>query len=252
MTVCTTTNRITSEKIRIDWLPQNCEPAIHVQVLAFEATVSAGTFTLRVNGEETAPITYSATTATLITSINSALDALVGLAGGEIEATGTVNSAITLTASGNGFYRILVDGSSLTGNTTVFPNVTSEVTTWGSDWVILSAELSTFDWDETVNTVDVTAISEYERTEIPVSSEATVSATMYKTDSSWKHTIYAGVWGLIRVFPQGAFVGQEYFVGRVLIDSVSETYPDHEVVENDISGKRQGAWIVPPKSYYAG
>lgn len=251
MSVCVTPNRITSEKIRIDWLPLSCTVETHVQELQFESTLTGGTFRLRVNGEETANITYNSTIATLLTNINNALDALDVLGAGDIVATGTLVTAVTLTAIADGFYKIeLSDIAGLTGNSTNNPNLTTTITTQGSDWFTLSAELSSFGWEESVETVDVTAISEYARTEIPVASTATISATMYKADTSWKHAVYAGAWGIIQVYPQGKFDGEEYFSGRILIESVSEDYPDHEVVERDISGMRQGEWIVPPQSKY--
>jgi hypothetical protein len=46
-------------------------------------------------------------------------------------------------------------------------------------------------------------------------------------------------------------VGNEFFSFRALIDKVSESYPDHDIVEKQVTGARQGAWIVRPDSIYA-
>ncbi|MDE2097152.1 MAG: hypothetical protein KGL39_07890 [Patescibacteria group bacterium] len=77
-----------------------------VQTLNF-ANSPAGTFTLTIldlNGveQETAPITYSSTAATLVTNIQNAINTVIG-AGPLITVAGTAVTAITLTFNGTGY-----------------------------------------------------------------------------------------------------------------------------------------------------
>jgi len=75
-----------------------------VQTLTIGGTPTGGTFTLTFDGWTTAAITWTATDATLLTRINTALDALANGAASAIVATaGTLSSGIgtvTLTFSG--------------------------------------------------------------------------------------------------------------------------------------------------------
>lgn len=251
MAVCTIDNgRFTSKDILIQYLPCG-EEGEHVQVLSFHADVAAGTFKLRVNGNLTAAITFSATIATLLTNINTALDALPNLAPGDIVATGTLVSAVTLTAADIGWFTIDTDGALLTGNTSDEPNITSEVTTQGSRLYTLSAQISKFDYEVTVDTVDVTAISENEATEIPVKESMSFDLSLFRATEDWNIAVKPGNRGILYVYEQGKFVGRKYFAFWALFDKASISFPDHEVVEADMSGVRQGAMVVPFDSVYA-
>lgn len=255
------TSRITSEKIRIEFLPGSIIPATHVQHLLFDAAVDGGTFKLWVNGETTAAITFSAVAATLITNIDTALDALDNLTAGDIVASGTVSTDITLTASGAGnkFFRILGVPANETTLTQGTPNsekkLVMDVTTQGSDWVILSGQATSFSWERSVELVDVTAISEYDRTEIPVAEAVSFDLSIYKLEAStedWVYSIYSGNNGLLWLFPEGKFIGKENYRFTALLETVGEDYPDHEKVEIEIAGMRQGAWDIEPNSIYRG
>jgi hypothetical protein len=75
-----------------------------VQTLTFGGTPTGGTFTLSVFGYTTAPITWSATNATLIANIDAALEALppVGT-GGVTTAAGSLTAGVgTVTLTFNG------------------------------------------------------------------------------------------------------------------------------------------------------
>jgi hypothetical protein len=249
------TARFTSKDIQIDWLPcsdtgDGTEQA-HVQHLYFHDDVTAGTFKLRVNGELTAAITFSATAATLITNVNAALDALAGLGGGDLVLSGADVSDMTLTGSDPFYYEIYVEADLLTGNATSDPNVQTRVTTQGCVTVRISSEVSEFSFEGSAETVDVTAISEYERLEIPVAEAVSFDMSIFKTNSSWERSVKQGISGILTVYPRGKIVGNEFFSFRALIDKVSESYPDHDIVEKQVTGARQGAWIVRPDSIYA-
>lgn len=250
--VCTvTTGRFTSKDLVVQFLPCGTSQ-VHIQQLRFHADVTGGTFKLRVNGEETAAITYSDTIATLLSNINTALDNLVGLAAGEIVATGTLGTNVTLTSNVSKWYTLEISLDSLTGNSTSDPNVTTDVTQQGSMLYTLTSQVSQFSYEETVETVDVTGVSEWEATELPVKSSMTFDMSVYEANETWKHAVFAGQSGKMYVYPKGKVAGREYFAFQALFDTVSVDFPDHEVVEASMSGVRQGAMIVPFHSYYAG
>jgi hypothetical protein len=249
---CINTDRFTSKDLLVQILPCADVAQEHIQVLSFHTDIASGTFKLRVNGEETAAITYNATIATLLTSINTALDNLDVLAAGEIVATGASDAAITLTSNVEKYYVIDVNGDALTGNSTDEPNVTSVVSQQGTTLYTLSSQISSFGYEESVDTVEVTAISEYEATEIPVKSMMTWNASVFEANEAWKHAVFAGQSGIMYVYPRGKVVGRPYFAFRALIEKVGVEFPDHDVVEATFDGQRQGAMIVPFNSIYKG
>jgi hypothetical protein len=76
-----------------------------VQTLTIGGTPTGGTFTLRFDGFETAPIAWNATNATLVANIDAALEALPSIGvGGVTTAVGTMTAGvgtITITFAGN-------------------------------------------------------------------------------------------------------------------------------------------------------
>jgi hypothetical protein len=215
--------------------------------------VSGGTFRLRVDGVLTADISYNVTPATLVGNINTALDAVTPSAG-DIVATGSAQTDITLTGAANGYWRIDIDADNLalTGNTTADEDLTTEVTQIGGAWIALSADMSEFSYEETAETTDVTGLSELEQEVLVVKSNASFSLSLYEANQSWSPTIYASIEGRMRVFNEGKVVGKKYLEMECLIESISGNTPDHDVLEKEVSGMRQGAWIAPPDSYWKG
>lgn len=255
---CTTTQRFTSKDIVVQFLPclVNPVPQNHVQHFYFHADVAAGTFKLRVNGEETAAITFSDTAATLVTNVNTALAALDGVGATELILSGSNVTDMTLTSDatdGVKYYIIEVsDQSALTGNTSDEPNVTTRVTQQGSTWYTISNQFSSFGTEETVDTVETTSIAEYEATEVPVKQTMTFNASIYEANEEWAIAVFAGQSGIFRVWPQGKFVGFKWFSFRGLIETVSTDYPDHDIVEKTVDGQRQGSMLIPFNSIYKG
>ncbi len=227
---------------------------VHVQHLYFHADVSGGTFRLRVNGELTADITIVDTYATDEAAIQSALDALPSLSPSDIVVSGSALTDVTLTGAANGNYRIEIpeDYLALTGNSTVNDDLTTEVTQIGGEWIALSADMSEFSYEETAETTDVTGLSELEQEVLVVKSNASFSLSLYEANQTWSPLIYAGVEGRMRVFNEGKVVGKKYLEMECLLETVSGNTPDHDVLEKEISGMRQGAWIAPPDSYWKG
>lgn len=111
-----------------------------IQTLTIGGTPTAGTFTISFDGFTTSAITWSATNATLLANINTALNALPNLEDGEVvAAAGSLTAGIgtiTLTFSGNRAklaVNLMVATSSLTGTspTAVITETTAGVTATG-------------------------------------------------------------------------------------------------------------------------
>jgi hypothetical protein len=83
-----------------------------IQTITFGSGISAGTFKLTFQGETTAAISWTATDATLVSNIDTALEALSGIgASGVVTAAGTVTSGIgtvTVTFSGTNVARLVL------------------------------------------------------------------------------------------------------------------------------------------------
>jgi hypothetical protein len=93
-----------------------------VQTLTIGGTPTGGTFTLTFQGHTTAPITWTAVDATLVSAVDAALEALGNIGtGGVTTAAGTISSGIgtiTITFAGNLAKQavgLIVANSSLTG-----------------------------------------------------------------------------------------------------------------------------------------
>lgn len=226
----------------------------HVQALNFQADISGGTFRLRVNGELTNDIAWTGTEATDVASINTALDALPSLEVGDLVCAGSDQTALTITGASNGFYRIMLDPDTqaLTGNTSADDDLITSVTTYGGVWIALSADTSEFNYEETAETVDVTGMSEEARQVVQVASTASISMSLYEANQAWASKIYSGVQGRVRVFNEGKVAGKKYLEAYVIIETVSGNNPDHDVIEKELSGMRQGAWKAHPDSIWKG
>lgn len=242
-TCSVSSGRYTSKDLVVQYLPCGLA-ANHVQHLRFNSGVTGGTFKLRVQGKLTAAITFNATIATLLSSINTALDAVTP-APADLVATGTLVTDVTITAAANKFWEILIEADALTGNTSTDPNVTTDVTTQGSKLYTLSSQISKFSYELTTDTVEVTAISEYEATDLPVKESMKFDASFFDADEEWLWAVRGGNRGILYIYPTGKITGHKYFAFYALFDKVSPTFPDHQVVEKQISGRRQGKMVVP-------
>lgn len=246
--------RITSSKTYAEFKHnRQAADSTHVQTLSIEGTVSGGTFRLRVNGYLTAAIAWHAVDATVVSNINTALD-LITPSAGDLVATGATVEAMTLTGNAVGHWRVAIDKDAdlLTGNTTTDPNITTEVTTIGGTWIQLHSDMSEFNYEETSETTDVTGLSELAQEVLVVKSNASFSLSLYEANQSWSPIIYSGIEGRLRIFNEGKVIDKKYLEMECLLESVSGNTPDHDVLEKEISGMRQGAWIAPPDSYWKG
>jgi hypothetical protein len=244
--------RITSKDIRIELVPTATGvAATHIQTLVFDAGWTGGTFKLRVNGLLTAAITYLDTAATLVTNINTALDAILGA--GVLVASSSVSTLVTLTGAAGGLTRFFVisfEGLALTPSGF---EVSTEVLTQGGELIVISAEASSFSEDNKIDTVDVTAISEYFENKIPVKESMSWEFSLFNAQQTWLYILRSkALQGVFTVYPTGKFVNHRVgsFVG--LVEAYKEDFPDHEKVEVTFSGSRIGAMIIPWESIYVG
>jgi hypothetical protein len=258
MAICRTGgDRFTSSEIVAEWQPCAHIPAgrRHIQQLRFNPTVTAGTFRLRVNGERTAAITFSATAATLITSINTALDNLGILAAAEIVASGTDVSNITLTSSattGLKFYEIEVTADLLTGATNSDPNVTTDVTQFGTTVYRISGDVTQIDWSTQVETTNSEGIADFEEEVLAVMESMTVDLTLYRTTKDWQRTAKPGMNGVLTIYQKGKITGLPIWRGMFLVESADESMPKSDLVTMDLSLRRQGALLIPIDSVWDG
>lgn len=100
--VNTTTGAITITALDVAPVPGTNQ----IDALVFVDNTGVGTFTLTVEGTTTGAITYSATAATLVANINTALNTTFGAS--QIVASGATLAAVLLTFSGNNFSQRVV------------------------------------------------------------------------------------------------------------------------------------------------
>lgn len=219
----------------------------HVVVLALNGAAS-GTFRLVVNGYRTAPITASATLAA--TAVQSALEALPNVGTGDLTVTGSAGGAFTITAAAaleNEF--LIIDVVDKTGAASA---VSISVTSQGSKWYRLDAEMSGLSYSSTIDTVDVTGMSEKARRHSSTVSDATFDLTLYEALREYRFMLVAGVEGYLRVFEDGKEINKRYFAWQTMFSDDATDFKAFDKVEISISGRRQGVDIAPVGSRWAG
>lgn len=245
------TTRLTSKDIRIEYIPCGLADAAHDEDIDFHADVTGGTFKIRVNGELTAAITYVDTDATFETNVQTALDNLP-LTGITFNVTVTGDEC-NITVTENIFIRITIEDNQLTGNATADDDFTQTINTQGTTTYVISNEVTQFSYERSVDTVDMTAISEYTGTDVPVKSTMSFDMTVFDANEVFTgFIIEEGQNGLFTVYKEGKIVGNEVFAFVGLIESFGKDFPDHEKLEISLSGMRQGKMEIPFGSVYRG
>ena len=211
----------------------------HVVDLQFTG-VTGGNFRLRVNGKETANISWSGTIATLVSNITAAL---TNSQRGKFNVA--ANSGLArITATANAFYRVEILDVNLTGTNKAFKTI---IITQGSKLNRLSADIMSMKFGRKVKTTETAGLSELEDYPEVVGSSGTFSLSMYGTvTGDWIIPMSTeGLSGIIYWFPRGHVVGRTYSAMRVVLDGFDEDLPFHEKVEVAITGTRQGKMIAP-------
>jgi hypothetical protein len=242
---CVTVNRLTSKDLRVDFIPACAEGNHDQSWYVLHQTTYGGTFKISVNGRKTAAITYNATPATLKTNIESALDTLLGAT---VSFTATVTAGtsldtIQLVSDIHDFYKVSFTDWAVTDGTDAIAAPTTAITTQGSVQFTLSAAISQFSYEVSVDTIDVTAISEYQTVERPVKESMTFDFTAYDANETWQRAVYAGQEGKLIVYKEGLVAGKEMFSFVALLNKAGTDFPDHEKIEISFSGVRVGAMI---------
>lgn len=256
----TQTTRLTSKDIRVEYTPCGTAPATHDEDLVFGTNITGGTFRLRFNGEQTANITFDETVqGTTATNMQSALNGLPNLNGGTFTVTGSdtdsdsEDDTFRVQFSQDGWVRIQVENLSDLTVSSGEAEVLHDVTVQGTETFVVSNEFTQFAYERTVDTVDVTAISEYEGTDIPVKATMSFDATIYDANEAFTaYVLEEGQNGLFVVYKEGKLIGKEHFSFVGLIETLGTDFPDHEKIEISMSGMRQGDMIIPFGSIYRG
>jgi len=218
---------------------QNCVVTI------VQTGVTANTWKLRVNGHQTAALAGDIDSADLQT----ALEALPNVEAGDLLVTGIATEAAgthTITAAANllnDFILYEVQEEDVEGEAVV------SYVTFGSKQYDLTAEMSSFSYSGSMETVDATGINEESRTHLPTVTDMTWDAMLYEALQSWRHLLVEGVPGWVTVYEAGVGSGKRYFAFQALLTEASEDMNQFEKIEISLSGRRQGDYIIRPGSY---
>ena len=247
--------RITSKDIHIEATPIGSEADECVFTLYFtpdSAAAITGTFRLWVDGLLTAPITYSSTVGTLATSVAAALNHASVLGAAAVTAADSAgdpgNVEIVFAATGyHAMKGITIEDD---GDSTINASLRVHVNTQGTETFRIDAETSAFNFEESVDLVDMTAISEFETTEVAVKASASFELNLFEAQQDWAHVFYGGANIIFMVWETGKVPGSKYFAMQGVIDSYGKDFPDHEKVEITISGTRVGKMLIPFNTVY--
>ena len=251
------TSRITSKDMVIVFQPAGLADLESVNALPVYGTDqncvvtitqlgnNANTWKLRVNGHQTAALDGDITS----TALQTALEALPNVASGDITVTGVASTGAgthTLTAASdllNEFILYEIQEEDVAGEAVL------SYTSFGSKDYTLSAELSSFSFSEDQETTDATAISETARIHLPTVRDMTWEAMLYEALQTWRHLLVSGMAGWLTVYEQGIGSNKRYFAFEALFTNTSINAEQFEKIEIEMSGRRQGDWIIRPGSY---
>lgn len=214
----------------------------HIVNVTVPASITAGSYYVRVNGYRSAAILFSSNAA----AVETLVEAITGVGAGNLTVSGTLPDLV-FTATGDlqdKFLHIEIEGGELTGGT-----VTLEVAQAGSEVILISSETSSFSYVTTSDTVDMTAINEEARIEMTTVSDGTFSLSVYEALQEWRHMIIDGMEGYLTVYETGIGTGKRYFVWDALFTETSVSLEQFEKIEIEISGRRNGLDIIPVGSY---
>jgi hypothetical protein len=113
-----------------------------------------------------------------------------------------------------------------------------------ADVEVLSADFTSFSYDQSTDTVDVTAGNETERAFVPTITSLDWTINAFDTQSGIDKTVvYAGAKGKLTVYPKGKVNGAEMFSFNTVINGLNVESPFDGAVEIEITGQRSGAMI---------
>src|SRR5690606_27385152 len=98
-------------------------------------------------------------------------------------------------------------------------------------------------------TTDATAIAERSRIKLPTVRDMNFDCMIYEAKQTWRHLIKPGMAGYITVYLQGIGAGLPVYAFEALLSDVNQNAEQFEKIELEVSGTRQGDWIIQPGSY---
>ncbi len=116
----------------------------------------------------------------------------------------------------------------------------------------LSSDFTSFSMDKKVDTVDVTAGSEDNRSFLATLKSLDWTLSLFATTDANIDTVEEATKGKLTVYPKGKTIGQPMRSFNTIINSVSVEYPFDGAVEIEIGGMRTGAMITDIGDTYAG
>jgi hypothetical protein len=252
---CETNTPLASRNSYIEFTPCGDSAASTVVLLDFTQTGTSaisGSFRLWVNGKVTAPITYSATVATLATSVASALTAAIGSGIFTAAADGTETTKVAITAAATGYHDIRAIIKSDAGVTTLTNGTLSvRYRTRGTQTYIITPDLMNFSLSRESTLEDVSPLSATSTTQMLVGTEATFELGMYYRKANALPAIFTtGLEGTLGVWLDNKVVGSPYFIASIMITSLEIPVEMKGKIEVTMSGSVQGDFIVPVGSFY--
>lgn len=231
--------------LRVLWMPGLTSGAQHAHRFEFFGVPNSSTFRLWINGTLTSSITYSTTISTTQTNIKNALEAADGLGGTWTVVgtafTGGVAYVATYSVS-NVFFNIRVDIKPASGT------LVASISTAGTQEFKMHGAMSSFQFSESIETVDATPVMQIEEDTLVKKSVMTFAYDMYDTDDSWQYALYPGLTGLMTVQEEYGVKNSKYFSFYALLEGVEKNTDG--VIEYNITGRRKGPYVKPLGSRY--
>jgi len=120
-----------------------------------------------------------------------------------------------------------------------------------ADIETLTADFTSFSYDQSTDTVDVTAGDERERAFVPTITSLDWTINAFDTQSGFdKSVVYAGAKGKLTIYPKGKVDTEEFFSFNTVINGYNSSGPFDGAVEVEITGQRNGAMIDDFGSVY--
>lgn len=117
--------------------------------------------------------------------------------------------------------------------------------TYGSDEITLSGSFTSFSYDRSGDTADVTAGNETSRSHIPTIESLTwqLSFIDEANDEIYEELKPLST-GLLMVYPQGKGSGNTFFSFNAIIEAFNHSFPFDDKVECELSGVRNGEMVA--------
>lgn len=120
----------------------------------------------------------------------------------------------------------------------------------GTDEIVLTSDFTSFSFNRSVETVDVTASNEKERTVKETIESMDFNIMLFDAEQTYQADILPKACGLLSVYPTGKTSGEKYFSFNMILTGYSEDFPFDGALEIEVAGQRQGAMVAEIGSTY--